>query len=183
MWARLPAMRMSGSGRTSCRTTQGSSPSPTRRFEPPPRNLWGMELESRRRRSSGSDSCLGLRGRSGVPPMAREVCAARAIPGCSSTRSSDSAETSVGSARRMRGGMLRCKEDHEVVAGAADVACADGEDGVAGAGFAEEKLDAVLHGVEIVDIFVAGFADGRGESFAGDTGNGLLAGGVDVGKD
>src|SRR2546430_2725541 len=43
-WARLPSSTTSGSGRTSCRTTQGSSPSPTSRFEPPPRHLCGTCL-------------------------------------------------------------------------------------------------------------------------------------------
>src|SRR5882724_1066090 len=90
---------------------------------------------------------------------------------------------SLGSTRRMKCGIFCTEEQHDFVAGAAYVAGADGHYGVAGAGFAEQEFDAVLHGAEIVDVFVAGLADGGGQGFAGYAGNGLLAGGVDVGED
>ena len=38
MWARWPLMTTSGSGLASWSATQESSPSPTSKFEPPPRN-------------------------------------------------------------------------------------------------------------------------------------------------
>jgi hypothetical protein len=76
--------------------------------------------------------------------------------------------------------MFRAEENHQFIAGAADVSGADGHNGVASASFAQEKLDAVLHGAEIVDVFVAGFADRVGEGFAGDAGDGRFAGGVNV---
>src|SRR5580692_360862 len=183
-WAKLPSMAMSGVGEASWRTTQGSSPSPTRRFEPPPRNLWGTASASRRFSRSGMASCFVMRSRSLVPPMPREVSAAREVPCFSWTPSSGNAATILGSSMRMVRwlvrGMLRPEEDHQFVAGAADVSGADGHDGVAGAGFAQQKFDAGLHRAEIVDVLVAGFADGVGERFTGDAGDGRFARGVDI---
>src|SRR5580700_1264074 len=183
-WAKLPSSTMSGWGDASWRTIQGSSPSPTRRFEPPPRNLWGTFCASRRISRSGIASCLLMRNKSVVPPMPREVSSARDVRGLSWTPNSGSAATILGSSMRMmRGvvrGMLRAEEDHQFIAGTADVSSADGHDGVAGARFAQEKFDAVLHGTEIVDVLVAGFANGVGEGFAGDARDGRFAGSVDV---
>ena len=79
--------------------------------------------------------------------------------------------------------MLRAEKDHQFVAGAADVAGTDGENGVAGLGVFQKKFNGVLHGADVVNVFVAGFANGGGKSFAGDAGDGRFAGGVDVGED
>src|SRR4029077_17584878 len=53
----------------------------------------------------------------------------------------------------------------------------------AGTGFAEQEFNAVLHGMEIMDIFVAGFADGGSQGLAVYAGDGLLAGGINIGED
>src|SRR5258708_1221609 len=165
-WARWPSSTTSRSGRTSCRTTQGSSPSPTSRFEPPPRNLCGTWFASSKLRRSGKLSCFLIRRRSVVPPIPSEVRLARAAPCCSSTRSSASAATIFGSRMRMRCRMLRSQQNHEFIAGAADVAGADGKDGVSGAPLLQQVLDAFLHGVKIVDVLVTGFANGARKRLA-----------------
>src|SRR6267378_10540 len=178
--ARLPSSMTSGSGRTSCRTIQGSSPSPTSRFEPPPRNLCGTWFASSRVRRSGMLSCLWMRSKSVVPPMPRDVRAASEAPGFSST---PRPAMILGSRMRMRRWMLRSQKDHELAAGAADIAGANSQDGVAGTRLMQKELDAFLHRAVIINILVAGFADGGGQSFAGDTRNRGFAGGVDVEQD
>src|SRR5580700_11703058 len=174
-WAKLPSRTMSGSGETSWSTTQGSSPSPTSRFEPPPRNLWGTPWESSRFKRSGIASCFPMRSKSVVPPMPSEVSSARDAPGFSWTPNSDSPATILGSSMRMVCGIFRPQEDHQFVARTADVAGADGHDGVAGAGFSEEEFDSILHGAEVVNVFVTGFANVIGECLAGDAGDGRFA--------
>ncbi len=79
--------------------------------------------------------------------------------------------------------MLRSQQNHQFVARAADVASADGHDGVTGPGFAQEEFDSGLHGAEVVDVLVAGFSNGIDECFAGDAGDRRLAGGIDVRQD
>jgi len=79
--------------------------------------------------------------------------------------------------------MLRAEKDHKFVAGAADVAGADGEDSVTGSGVLEQKFDGVSHGAPVVNVLVAGFANGGGQSFAGDARDRGFAGRVDVCKD
>src|SRR3981081_2909507 len=81
---------------------------------------------------------------------------------------------------RMRRRMLRSQQNHEFIARAADVACADGQDGVAGAGLLEQELDGFLHRAKIVDVLVASFANSAGEGFAGHAWDRRFAGGVDV---
>src|SRR5277367_2499908 len=76
--------------------------------------------------------------------------------------------------------MLRSQKNHQFVAGAADVSGADGHNRVAGASFAQQKFDSVLHRPEIVDVFVSGFADGRGQRLTGDAGDWRFARGIDV---
>src|SRR5580704_872110 len=123
-----------------------------------------------------------MRSRSVVPPIPSEVCSDKEVPGFSWTPSPGSAATSLGFSMRM---MFVCRvfgpeKDHEFVAGAADVSSADSHDGVAGAGFVEQELDSSLHGAVVVDVLVAGFANGVGQGFAGDAGNGGFARGVNV---
>src|SRR2546422_3147956 len=93
------------------------------------------------------------------------------------------AARSLESSRRMGRWMLRSKQDHEFAAGAADVSGTDGEDGVGGSRFLQQKFNSALHGAEIVDVFVAGFANGGGQGFAGDAGDGIFAGGVNIRED
>src|SRR5712664_4840003 len=179
--ANLPSRTMAGSGGTSCRTTQGNSPSPTRRFEPPPRNLCGTWLSSRSLKRHGMLSCLWMRSRSVVPPMPRYVNSAREVPWRSSTSSFASPATILGSLMRMVRRMLRSQQDHELVARTAHAACTDGQDGVTRACLLEQKADAFLHRTKIMHVLMAGLADGVSERLAGHTGDGRFAGGVDVG--
>src|SRR6266853_310860 len=178
--ARLPSSTTSGSGRTSCRTTHGSSPSPTSRFEPPPRNLCGTWFGSRRFKRSGRVSWRLMRSKSVVPPMPSEVSSARAAPCFSSTWSSASLATMFGSRMRMRCRMLRSKQNDEFIAGPADVAGADGENGVSGTRLLQQVLDAVLHGAKIVDVLVTGLANGTRKRFAGHSRDWRFASRVDV---
>src|SRR6266404_5022397 len=183
-WAKFPSTTTSGSADASCRTTQGSSPSLTSRFEPPPRNRCGTPWESSRLSRAGMDSCFLMRRRSVLPPMFRDVSSLSEEAGRSSTSSSRRAATNLGSSMRMgsRSGVLGPQQNHEFVAGAADVTGADGQDSVEGPGLVEQKLDAFLHGTEIEDIFVAGFANGVGQSLAGYARDWRLAGRVNIGN-
>src|SRR5437016_3191078 len=81
---------------------------------------------------------------------------------------------------RMGRRMLRSQQNHEFAARPADVACADGQDGIAGPSLLEQELDRFLHGAKIVDVLVAGFANGAGQGFAGYARNGRFVGGVDI---
>src|SRR5258708_26858322 len=83
---------------------------------------------------------------------------------------------------RMWGRVLGSQENHELVGGAADVACPDGQDGVSGARLAQQVLDAFLHGAEVKSIFVASFENGVRKGLAGHAWNGWLTGGVDIGE-
>src|SRR5229473_1460253 len=165
--ARLPSITTSGSGRTSCRTTQGSSPSPTSRFEPPPRNLCGTWFASSRFRRSGRFSCCLMRSKSVVPPMPSEVRSAREVPCRSSTWISASLATILGSRMRMRRRMLRSQQNHKFIARPANIARADGKDSVPGTRLFQQVLDAFLHRVKMVDIPVTGLANGARQRFAG----------------
>src|SRR6267378_3595617 len=178
--ANLPWRTMAGSGGTSCRTTQGNSPSPTSRFEPPPRNLCGIWFSSSSLKRHGMLSCLPMRSRSVVPPMPRQVHSAREVPWRSSTSSFASPATILGSLMRMVRWMLRSEQDHQLVARAAHAACTDGQDGVTRARLLEQKNDAFLHGAKIMHVLMASLADGVSERFARHTGEGCFAGGIDV---
>src|SRR5712692_286890 len=153
--AKLPSKTTSGSGDANCNTTQGSSPSPTSRLEPPPRKRCGTPWESSRLSRPGMDSCFWMRRRSVVPPMARDVSSASEALRRSSTLSSGSAAMILASSMRMGSGMLGPQQNHEFVAGAADVAGADGQDGVERTRFAQQVLDAFLHGAKVEHVFVA----------------------------
>src|SRR5713226_3606835 len=178
--AKLPSRTTSGSGRTSCRTTHGNSPSPTSRFEPPPRNLCGTWFASSRFRRSGRFSCFLMRSKSVVPPMPSEVRSAREVPCRSSTCISASLATILGSRMRMRRRMLRSQQNHEFIARPADVARADGEDGVTGTRLFQQALDAFLHRAKIVDVLVTGLANGAHKRFARHARDGRFAGRIDI---
>ena len=76
--------------------------------------------------------------------------------------------------------MLRSQQNHKFVARAADVARADGQNGVAGVRLSQQKFDAFLHRPEIVDILVTGLANGAGKRFTGHARDGRFAGRIDV---
>src|SRR4029077_1555060 len=115
-------------------------------------------------------------------PMARDVSSASEAARRSSTLSSGRAAMILGSSICMGSRVLGTEQNHEFVAGAADVAGADGQDSVEGMRFAQQVLDAFLHRAEVEDIFVPGFANRGGQSFAGDARNRRLAGGINVGE-
>src|SRR5437899_9317011 len=81
---------------------------------------------------------------------------------------------------RMMCRMLRSQESHEFVACPADIAGADGKDGVARTRLLQQVLDACLHGAKIVDIFVAGLANGAGQRLARYARDWSFAGRIDV---
>src|SRR5712664_1014782 len=178
--AKLPSSTTSGSGRTSCRTTHGNSPSPTSRFEPPPRNLCGTWFASSRFRRSGRFSCFLMRSKSVVLPMPSEVRSARVVPCRSSTWISASLATILGSRMRMRRRMLRSQQNHKFIARPADIARADGKDSVPGTRLFQQVLDAFLHRVKIVDIPVTGLANGARQRFTGHARDGRFAGRIDI---
>src|SRR5258707_14162746 len=88
----------------------------------------------------------------------------------------------MGSSMRMGSRVLGPQENHELVAGAADVACPDGQDGVARTRLAQQVLDAFLHGAEVKGIFVASFENCVRQSLAGHAWNGRLTGGGGIGE-
>src|ERR1700719_4068448 len=128
-------------------------------------------------------SCFLMRRRSVVPPIPSEVRLDSAEPLRNSTPSSGKAAAILGFSMRMGCGVLRSEQKHKLVAGAADVACADGEDGVAGMRLAQQVLHAFVHRLEVENVLVPGFPNGIGESLAGDPGDGRFTGGVDIGQD
>ncbi len=79
--------------------------------------------------------------------------------------------------------MLRTKQNHEFVAGSADVSGTDREDGVSGPGVLQQEFDGFLHGAYVMDVFVSCFADSGNQGFAGDAGDWRFAGRVNVGQD
>src|SRR5215470_8348985 len=123
-----------------------------------------------------------MQSRSLVPPMPRDVSCERFVPGRNWTPSSARLATILRSLMCMMRWMLRSEENKEFVAGPADVARADGHDGVARACLPQKKLDALLHGAKIVDVLVTRVANGMGERFAAHARDGRLAGGIDIGQ-
>src|SRR6516165_6438346 len=123
-----------------------------------------------------------MRRRSVEPPIPRDVSVDRAVPGRSSISSFASSERMCASVMCMVCRVFGPEKNHQLVAGAADSACSDGEDGIAAPRVFQKEADAVLYGADVVNVFVSGFADRGREGFARDTGDGQLAGGVNVGK-
>src|SRR5580704_4250480 len=128
-------------------------------------------------------SCFLMRSRSVVPPIPSDVSSDSAWPGRNSTPSSGNAASIFGFSMRRVKGMLRSEQGHQRVAGAAHVARAYGQDCVARPRFFKQVFDALLHGREIEDVFVAGLANRFGERFARNARDGLLACGVNVSQD
>src|SRR5713226_9549745 len=112
--------------------------------------------------------------------MPSEVRSASAVRGRRSTCISASLPTMLGSLMRMRRRMLRFQQNQEFIACPADAACADGKNSVTWALLFQQILDALLHRVKIVDVLVAGLANGAGQRFAGHTRDGRFAGGIDI---
>src|SRR5262249_17656644 len=103
-----------------------------------------------------------MRRRSVVPPMPSEVYSDKAIAGRCSTPSEPIAARSLASSRRRRQRLLRSKQNNEFVAGAVYVSGADRKDGVGWFGLLQQILYSRLHRVQVMHVFVAGFADGCG---------------------
>src|SRR5260370_38445506 len=122
-----------------------------------------------------------MRSRSVVPPMPSEVSSASAVPGRRSPCISASLATILGSLMRMRCRMLRSQQNHEFIARAADVARADGKDGVPGTRLFEQILDAFLHRMKIVNVFMTSLANSARKRFARHARDGRFTGGIDVG--
>src|SRR5260370_22661982 len=129
---------------------------------------------------SGRLSCFLMRSMSVVPPMPSEVRSASATPCCSSTWISASLAMILGSLMRMRRRMLRSQQNHDFVARPADVARADSKDSVSRARLFQEVLDTFLHRVKIVDILVAGLANGVRKRFARHARDGRFAVRIDI---
>src|SRR3989442_8138084 len=191
--AKLPSRRTSGSCPTSCRTTQGSSPSWTSRLVPPPRKRWGMPCSPRRWSTAGIVSCLFNRSRSVAPPIASEVISAKADPLRTSTPSSGSAASNLGSlifmcarlsssrfVRDLGQPRVRAQENDELITGAADASGPDGQDRIARTRLPDELLDALPHGSKIENVLMARVTDCAGERLARDPGNRSLARRIDI---
>src|ERR1700730_1007292 len=180
--ALLRSSAISGSPFTSCKTMNGNSPSTTNRFEPPPRNLCGTPCSSNSFSKRGMASCVWMRSRSVVPPIPREVSSARETSRRRSVLSPGSAARIFGSSIRIANPVLhaqfRSEQHHQLAARSADVPRADRQDRVARPGFAQQKLNRVLHRAEILHVFVARLTDAVGQRFARDSGNGRLSRGV-----
>src|SRR5258706_3249330 len=173
--ATFPFSEISGSPFTSCSTTNGNSPSTTSKFEPPPRNLCGTAGWSSNFSKLGMASCRRMRNRSVVPPIPREVSSARETSRRSSVLSSGSAARILASSIRISNPVLhpkfRSQQHHQLAARAADVSRANRQDRIAGAGFAQQKLDRILHRAEILHVFVSCLANTVGQGLARDAGN------------
>src|SRR2546430_16012347 len=81
---------------------------------------------------------------------------------------------------RMRRRMLRSQQNHEFVARPADIARADGEDGVPWASLLEQELDAFFHRTKIMDVLVPGVANGARKRLAGYARDGRFASRINV---
>src|SRR5260370_11696338 len=101
--------------------------------------------------------------------MPREVSSGRAAAGFGCTWSCASLATMFGSRMRMRCRMLRSKQNDEFIAGPADVAGADGENGVSGTRLLQQVFDAFLHGAKIVDVLLTAFPNGPPTGFPSPT--------------
>src|SRR5882672_3217729 len=100
-----------------------------------------------------------MRSKSVAPPIPSEVSSASETPRRSSVPNSGSAARILGSSIRMSSPVLhtqlRSKQHHQFTDRAADVSRTDGHDCIAGACFAEQILDRILHRTEILDVFVS----------------------------
>src|SRR5882724_5389537 len=129
------------------------------------------------------DSCFVMRSRSVVPPMPSDVSSDMEAPERMSIPRSASSALSLGFSTRIVTRMLRAEQNHQFVAGSADVSGADGKDGVAGPGVLQQKFDGFLHGTNVMDVFVSGLADGGNERVAGNAWDRRFAGRIDVRED
>ena len=76
--------------------------------------------------------------------------------------------------------ILRSQQKHEFIARPADVASANGQDGVPGTRLFQQVLDAFLHRAKIVDVLVSGFANGARKRFTRHAWDGRFTGCVDI---
>src|SRR5262249_5990477 len=83
---------------------------------------------------------------------------------------------------RMMRCVLRSEQNHKLAAGAADVTCPNGQEGISWARLAQQEFDAFLHRAKVEHFLMSRLANRLGECLAGYSGNRGLAGGVDVGQ-
>src|SRR5580692_2182260 len=175
----VPSNEISGSPFTNCRTTNGNSPSTTNKFEPPPRNLCGTPCSSSSFSKPGMASCRWMRSKSVVPPIPSEVSSANETPRRISVPNSGSAARILGSSIRISNPVLYAQfgpeQYHQFATRAADVPRADRQNRIARPGFAQKKLDRILHRVEILHVFVSCLANACGQGLAGDAGDGRFS--------
>src|SRR5258708_14003404 len=173
--AAFPSSEISGSPFPSCSTTNGNSPSTTSKFEPPPRNLCGTPCWSSNFSKLGMASCRRMRSRSVVPPIPREVSSASDTARRNSTPRSGSVARILTSSIRISNPVLhpkfRSEQHDQLAARAADVSSANRQDRIAGTGFAQQKLDRILHRAEILHVFVSCLANTVGQGLARNAGN------------
>src|SRR5215470_11994297 len=182
--ATFPSSATSGSPLISCNTTNGSSPSTTNRFDPPPRNLCATPCSSSNSSSSGIASCLLIRSRSVVPPMPSDVNSASETRAWSSTPNSGSAAWILAFSIRMPLLVLhpefRPQKHHQLAARLAHVSSANGHQRVSGLRFAQQKFDRILHRAEVVHVLVPCLAKAFGQGLAGHVCDRRLTGGINV---
>src|SRR5258708_31160138 len=121
-----------------------------------------------------------MRNRSVTPPMPSDVSSAMEAPQRMSIPRSASSALSLGPSTRMVTRMLRAEQNHQFVAGPADVSCANGEDGISGPGALQQKFDGFVHGTCVMHILVASVANGGSQSLTGNTGYWRFTGGINI---
>src|SRR5580704_4311312 len=185
--ATFPSITTSGVGLASCTTTNGSSPSITSRFDPPPRNLCGIPSRSSVFSSSGIASCLVIRNKSVLPPIPKYVNSVIEAPCSTSTPSPANAASNLESLMRILylvhsivQPQFRSQQHHQLVACPAHISRADGHNRVARLGLAQQKLNRILHRPVILHILVPSLTNPVCQCLAGDSRNRRFAGSIDV---
>src|SRR5215471_3251477 len=162
----------------------GSSPSTTSKFDPPPRNLCAIPSSSSSLINSGIDSCRPIRNRSVVPPIPNEVNSDNGTPASRSTSRPGSALRTRSFSMRIRHPVidpqLGPQQHDQLVARTAYVACADGHNRVAWTRLVQQKLNRILHRPVVVNVFVPGIANGIRQRFAGHARNRAFTRGINI---
>src|SRR5262249_419194 len=173
--------------RPSFTTTPRMPPSPTRMFEPPPSSTTRAPAFAATRSTCASSSGVsGIASTSAGPPMRKEVWRASGSAGRVLAPSRARRVSSRSGGRSMlvdgwhRGAAPEKRE--ELVAGAMDVARAEGEDEVARTDHVEERLGDALPRRDVAHVPVPSPAERLVERLRRDPVAPLLAGRVDVGQ-
>ena len=146
-WAKLPSMTMSGSGVTKLQHDPRQFAVADEQVRAAAEELVGHAVRVEQVQQIRNAFVLfDAKQIGGAADAERGQIGQRRSRRVNSTPSSGKAATILGLSMRMVCGVLRSEQNHQLVAGAADVARADGQDGVAGARFVQQVLDAFLHG-------------------------------------